>query len=163
MKVSVIIPTKNEPLINELVSQLNEEIAEYDHEVIVVDKSKVPPKLKGAKLLIQKSDGLGNAFMEGVAVSKGDAILLMDGDLSHSPKDVPKLLDALKDSDIVIGSKYMKGGATKDPFYRVIISICSTVFANVILGLGLSDSMSGFCAVRKKASEGVLRDIRKQR
>ena len=155
MKVSIIIPTKNEPYIQKLVDKIHEEISNLNHEIIVVDKSDVTPKLKGAKVLRQKSDGLGKAFLEGLKLAKGDIIVLMDGDGSHRPEDLPKLIEKTKSYDIVIGSKYVKGGRTKDKLYRILISRIYCLFASLILGLKVKDSMSGFAAVRRKVYEKI--------
>jgi dolichol-phosphate mannosyltransferase len=155
MKVSIIIPTKNEPYIQKLVDKIHEEISNLNHEIIVVDKSDVTPKLKGAKVLRQKSDGLGKAFLEGLKLAKGDVIVLMDGDGSHRPEDLPKLIEKTKSYDIVIGSKYVKGGRTKDKLYRILISRIYCLFASLILGLKVKDSMSGFAAVRRKVYEKI--------
>jgi len=155
MKVSIIIPTKNEPYIQELVDKIHEKISSLSHEIIVVDKSDVILKLKGAKVLRQKSDGLGRAFLEGLELAKGNIIVLMDGDGSHRPEDLPKLIEKTKSYDIVIGSKYVKGGRTKDKLYRILISRIYCLFVSLILGLKIKDNMSGFSAVRREVYEKV--------
>jgi dolichol-phosphate mannosyltransferase len=155
MKVSVIIPTKNEPYIQELVDRIHKEISNLSHEIIVVDKSDVILKLKGAKVLRQKSDGLGRAFLEGLELAKGNIIVLMDGDGSHRPEDLPKLIEKTKSYDIVIGSKYVKGGKSKDKLYRILISRIYCLFASLILGLKIKDNMSGFAAVKREVYEKV--------
>jgi len=156
MITSVIIPTKNEPLINELISEIHNVLKNINHEIIVVDKSDKVPEINGAKLIIQKSDGLGNAIMEGIRNSKGDIIITMDGDFSHDPKDIKNLLLGIdKGYDIVIGSKYIKGGKTEDPFIRVMISTIANFFARKFLGIKVKDPMSGFSAVKRKVYENV--------
>ncbi len=77
--VSIIIPTKNEDYAPILVKELNT-IIDVPHEIIVVDKSKCTPSIEGAQVYKQKSDGLGNAVLEGLAYSKGNLIAVMDGD-----------------------------------------------------------------------------------
>ncbi|MEM5879456.1 MAG: glycosyltransferase, partial [Candidatus Aenigmatarchaeota archaeon] len=156
-KVSIIIPTKDEPYIQKLVEKIHK-ILKIKHEIIVVDKSEVVPKVKGAKVIRQKSDGLGKAFLEGLNFAKGDVIVLMDGDGSHRPEDLPKLIEKTKEYDIVIGSKYVKGGKTKDKFYRILISKFYCFLASLILGLEIKDNMSGFSAVRRKVYEKIKLD-----
>ena len=153
-KVSIIIPTKNEPYINELIRRIHKKL-HVKHEIIVVDKSDKPPKVKGARLIIQRSNGLGKAVIEGLAYAKGDIIVLMDGDGSHRPEDLPKLIEAVKKYDIVIGSKYVRGGKSEDKWYRVIISKVYCKLAKLILGLGIDDNMSGFSAIRRKVYEKI--------
>lgn len=156
-KVSIIIPTKDEPYIQKLVKKIHK-ILKIKHEIIVVDKSEVVPKVKGARVIRQKSDGLGRAFLEGLNFAKGDVIVLMDGDGSHRPEDLPKLIEKTKEYDIVIGSKYVKGGKTKDKFYRIFISKFYCFLASLILGLKIKDNMSGFSAVRRKVYEKIKLD-----
>jgi glycosyltransferase involved in cell wall biosynthesis len=66
MFVSIIIPTKDEPDIQELIDEIKREIKQ-NFEIIIVDESKVKPIIEGAKVISQKSDGLGNAFVEGLS------------------------------------------------------------------------------------------------
>ncbi|MCS7106373.1 MAG: glycosyltransferase [Candidatus Aenigmarchaeota archaeon] len=154
-KVSIIIPTKEEPYIQELVRRIHKVLSGFDFEIIVVDKSKVTPKIKGAKVIKQKSNGLGNAILEGLKVAKGDIIVTMDGDGSHRPEDLLKLLEKAKEYDIVIGSKYVKGGKTKDKLYRILISRVYCWFASLVLGLKIRDNMSGFAAIRREVFNKV--------
>jgi len=150
MKVSVIIPTKNEPAIATLVKEVHRELAGVKHEIIVVDKSVVPPKLKNVKLVLQKSDGLGRAVLEGVEAARGDVIVTMDADLSHRPEDIKKLLDKARNYDIVIGSRFAEGGRTTDVMHRKIISLLMRKLTALVLGLPVEDTMSGFAAVKSE-------------
>ena len=155
LKISIIIPTKDEPYIQELVKRIHKILFSINHEIIIVDKSKITPKVKGAKVIKQKTDGLGNAVLEGLKLAKGNVIVTMDGDGSHRPEDLPKLIEKSKEYDIVIGSKYVKGGKTKDKPYRILISRVYCLFASLILGLKIKDNMSGFAAVRKEVYKKV--------
>lgn len=155
MKVSIIIPTKDEPLINELIEEIHHVLKNKKHEIIVVDKSSVVPKIKNAKLIRQKSDGLGKAVLEGLKHASGNIVVLMDGDFSHRPKDIQKLLEKINDYDIIIGSRFVKGGRTEDPGHRKIVSFLMRKFTSMFLGLNVEDSMSGFSAVRKEVYENL--------
>lgn len=152
--ISVLIPTKDEPLIQDLVNKINKVLKEK-HEIIIIDKSSVTPKVKNAKVIKQKSDGLGNAVLEGLKESKGDIIVTMDGDGSHRPEDLIKLIEKTKEFDIVIGSKYIKGGKTEDKNYRILISKIYCLFASLILGLNVKDNMSGFAATRREVYDKI--------
>ncbi len=154
-KISIVIPTKDEPYISKLVKRIHSELYSINHEIIIVDKSKVLPKVRGAKVIKQKTNGLGNAILEGLKIAKGDLIITMDGDGSHRPEDLIKLIEKAKDYDIVIGSKYVKGGKTKDKLYRIFISKAYCFLASLILGLKIKDNMSGFAAVRREVYEKV--------
>ncbi|MEM5852884.1 MAG: glycosyltransferase [Candidatus Aenigmatarchaeota archaeon] len=153
-KVSIIIPTKDEPYIQTLVEKIHE-ILKVKHEVIIVDKSKYLPKVTGAKVVKQKSDGLGKAFLEGLKFAKGDVIVLMDGDGSHRPEDLPRLLDKIKEYDIVLGSRYVKGGKNQDKFYRILISRFYSFLTSFLLGLKIKDNMSGFSVVKRSVYEKI--------
>jgi len=154
MPVSIIIPTKNEPAIQDLVDEINREIRER-HEIIIVDKSDVRPKIKGARVYTQKSDGLGNAVLEGLKASRGDPIVIMDGDGSHDPKDLANMLKKAKDYEIVMGSKFVPGGRASYSFSRLLVSRVFNTLARIILGIGVRDSMSGFAVIRR----GVFKRI----
>jgi len=149
--VSVIIPIKDEPHIFALVNQINKTLVSYDHEVIVVDESSEPVQMKNAKVIRQKSHGLGNAFVEGLHESKGRFVVLMDGDGQHRPQDIPKLLSALSSADMVIGSKLVEGSRASAEVERLYITKFLGWFASTILGLNIKDSMSGFAAMKRTA------------
>ncbi|MCM8807799.1 MAG: glycosyltransferase, partial [Candidatus Omnitrophica bacterium] len=153
--VSIIIPTKEEPYIQELVNRIYKTLSGFDFEIIIVDKSKVTPKLKGARVIKQKSNGLGNAVLEGLKLAKGEIIVTMDGDGSHRPEDLPKLIEKAKDYDIVIGSRYVKGGKSEDKFYKIVISRIYCFFASFILGLKVKDNMSGFAVIKRKIFDKI--------
>lgn len=153
--LSIIIPTKNESYINALVSDIRKKVR-AKHEIVVVDKSDALPKIKGAKLVRQKSAGLGRAILEGVAASKGDIILMMDGDGSHDPAYIDKMLSLIKNYDVVIGSRYVKDGSSNDTLPRTAVSKLLTAAATVILGLGIKDPMSGFAMYRRKIFDSIM-------
>ncbi len=157
--LSVIIPTKNEPYIQELVGKINFELKGISHEIIVVDLSNVPPKLRGAKLVRQKSKGLGNAFLEGFEVSKGNTIALMDGDGSHSAHDLKKLFQSMNGYDMAWGSKLVSGGKTEDSFSRQLVTLGFSIITRVLLWIPVKDSMSGFAIYRREVLERVRKKL----
>jgi len=148
MKVSIIVPTKNEPGIDKLVKEIHKHLAKMNHEIIVVDKSDVPPKIKGVKLIRQKSDGLGKAILEGTQAARGDVIVVMDADFSHRPQDIKRLVEKAKDYDIVIGSRFVEGGRNTDKAHRKLVSMLLRKITSFVLGLHVEDNMSGFSAMR---------------
>jgi dolichol-phosphate mannosyltransferase len=152
--ISVLIPVKNEPYIYTLVKKIHK-VLKMKHEIIVIDKSDFLPEISGAKVIRQRSDGLGNAVLEGLEYAKGDIIVVMDGDGSHRPEDIPKLIDALKQADVVIGSRFISGGKTKDFNHRKLISLIFRKFASLILDLRIEDAMSGFAVFRKEVVQNL--------
>lgn len=153
--ISVILPTRNEPLINELIEEVHKSLKGKNHEIIVVDKSDKKPVIKGAKLFIQKSKGLGKAVVEGIGYSKGDIIVVMDSDFAHDPKDIPRLLKKIDKYDIVIGSRYAKGAKSMDTFFRKTASRIYCLLSNIVLGLPYKDTMNGFAVVRRKVYDSI--------
>ena len=155
MFVSVIIPTKNEPAINIVVNEVNRYLKKIKLEIIIVDKSNVTPIIKDVKVIKQKSDGLGNAIVEGLKESKGDVIVTMDGDGSHNPNYILEMLKNIGEYDIVIGSKFVHGGGSEDPLSRVIVSKAFRFLPRIILGLKVKDPMSGFAAIKRSVFDKI--------
>jgi dolichol-phosphate mannosyltransferase len=155
MRISILIPTKNESLINKLIEEIHGVLRNFNHEIIVIDKSDVKPNIRNAKLVIQKSDGLGKAILEGLAYATGDIIVTMDGDFSHDPNDLPKMLEKINEYDVVIGSRFVYRGITEDVTYRKFITFLFRKFASLILGLNVEDSMSGFAAIKRHVYENL--------
>jgi len=153
--ISIIIPTKNEPYINQLIEDIRAKV-KAEHEIIVVDKSDVPPKLARAKILLQKTDGLGNAVLEGIKEAKGDFVVMMDGDGSHDPEYINYMLARMDDSDIVIASKYVPGGKTEDYASRILVSKIFNAVIAMFLGLKVKDIMSGYAMFRKEIFEKIV-------
>ena len=96
--------------------------------------------------------GLGSAYRIGFvwALDHGyEAVVEMDADLSHDPADVPRLLDALEDADLVIGSRYVPGGGTRNwGLMRRLLSRFGNLYSRAWLGFKVKDSTAGFRAYR---------------
>jgi len=92
--------------------------------------------------------GLASAHVYGFkqAFSQdADYIMEMDADFSHQPKYIPIFLDAIKDYDLVIGSRYVRGGGTtKWNFFRKFLSVGGSLYARTILGMKIQDMTAGF-------------------
>ncbi len=153
--LSVILPTRNEPLINELIQEVNLALKDYKHEIIIVDKSDVKPEIKDAELIIQKSKGLGNAVLEGVANSNGEHILVMDADFSHDPKDIVKLLEKKNEYDIVMGRRYGKDARSDDKLFNRIYSRFTCNVTSLVLGLNMIDPLNGFALIKREIYDKI--------
>jgi dolichol-phosphate mannosyltransferase len=166
----VVIPTYNEKgnidsMIYELFSQ---NIANL-HILIVDDNSPdgtsqivadLQKKYSNLQLIIrEKKEGLGRAYIHGFsyALEHGaDAIVQMDADFSHDPKDVPRLLHELQSTDLIIGSRYSHGISVINwPLRRLLISVFGNVYASTITGMPYKDVTGGFKAWRSQ----TLRDV----
>ena len=96
--------------------------------------------------------GLGTAYVEGFrwALRSGyEAIVAMDGDGSHDPRVAPRLVAALGDADLAIGSRYVPGGEVRNwSLLRRLLSLAGNLYARIALGFRVRDSTSGFRAYR---------------
>ncbi len=105
----------------------------------------------------EKKEGLGRAYVAGFAraLSMGAThVVEMDCDFSHNPKDVARLLEAAADADVVIGSRYVKGGRCVGwPFRRWLISRAGGIFIRMVLGLPVKDPTGGFKCFTRAALE----------
>lgn len=103
--------------------------------------------------------GLGTAYVEGFNdVLKGDFkyIILIDADMSHDPKDIKKLLEKIINYDLVIGSRYVKGGKTVNwSFMRKLISRFGNIYSKAILSLPYNDLTSGYRCFRREVLEKI--------
>ena len=106
--------------------------------------------------------GLGLSLIDGLQHALGtDATLIcqMDGDLSHNPEDVPRLLSAGAHADLVIGSRYVAGGRIENwPKRRLLLSAFANRYIRVITGLRINDSTSGFRCWRRDALQRLPLD-----
>ena len=103
--------------------------------------------------------GLGSAYLRGFqyAIEQGmDYIFEMDADFSHHPKYLPDMLEAIKESDLVIGSRYNEGVRVVGwPFRRLMVSKFANLYASFFLVFPVSDYTSGFRCFRRQALERI--------
>jgi dolichol-phosphate mannosyltransferase len=106
--------------------------------------------------------GLGTAYIAGfqLALSLGyDRIMTMDADFSHHPCYIPAILDLSRDYDLVIGSRYIKGGgALNCPWKRRALSRGANSIAKLMLGLKAQDCTAGFRCYRQTVLEAIELD-----
>jgi dolichol-phosphate mannosyltransferase len=109
-----------------------------------------------------QKQGLGPAYLAGFrrALDDGaDLVLEMDCDFSHDPADVPRLIGAAEDADVVLGSRYVPGGRVGNwgPLRR-FISRGGSLYAQIILGLPIRDLTGGFKCYRRAVLEALPLD-----
>jgi dolichol-phosphate mannosyltransferase len=169
-KTLIIIPTYNErENIADLLNQIGE-IVPGVHVVVVDDHS--PDGTSDAVrsycaaggmsvTLIERAGarGLGNAYREGMhyGLDHGyDVLMTMDADFSHNPLHLPAILEASRDHDVVIGSRYIRDGGTINwRIRRILLSWLANRFARFFLNLKWADLTSGFRAYRRKILEDI--------
>ena len=164
MKFSLVIPTYNErENISKLISGIKEQFNknEIEGEIIFVDDNspdgtgEVLEELKkenqNLKVIHRKGKlGLSSAVIEGFKISEGDILGVMDADLSHPSEKISEMYKVItKEADLVIGSRYVKGGKIEGwNLYRKILSKGATLLARVFVNV--KDPMSGFFMIKKE-------------
>ena len=102
-------------------------------------------------------DGLGAAYLAGFATAlagEHQVVVEMDADGSHAPEDLPRLLDALRDADLVLGSRYVPGGRVVNwPAHREWLSRGGNLYSRLALGVPLRDITGGYRAFRRQVLE----------
>ncbi|MGC9334887.1 MAG: glycosyltransferase, partial [Anaerolineae bacterium] len=103
--------------------------------------------------------GLGSAYIAAFAWALArdyDLVFEMDCDVSHDPSDLPRFLTAIEDADLVLGSRYVKGGSTPDwGLKRRIISRGGNLFSRRLLGLKTHDCTGGYRCYRRELLEQI--------
>lgn len=157
--ISIIIPTYNEEKnIAKLILQIIR-ILEKKHksEIIIVDDSfdktaeTIKKKFKSDKrvrLFVRKKKGLASAILFGLNKTKGDRIVNMDADFNHPPELIPKLIEGLKKADLIIASRFVKGGGMEKKG-RYFFTFVFNYFLKYFLGFPATDNTSGFYAIKK--------------
>lgn len=169
MKPLVVIPTYNE---KENIGQIVPEVLAQGRgiEVLVVDDNSPDGTADVVRAMSAKDprvhllsrpgkQGLGRAYLAGFrwGLDKGyDAVVEMDADFSHRPVDLGPLVDRLGSADFAVGSRYVKGGGTRNwGLLRKIISRGGGIYSRIILGFPLNDWTGGFNAWNRRVLEGI--------
>lgn len=164
MKTLVIIPTYNEReniiLLVETISGLNPEF-----EVLVVDDNSPDGTADIVKKLQNKfpriflyqrngQRGFGSSYLDAfkriLPEEYYETVVMMDADFSHNPEEIPKMIEKLSGFDVIIGSRYVKGGEIENwSWKRRLLSRFANFYARIILGMPIGDLTAGFMCFRK--------------
>jgi dolichol-phosphate mannosyltransferase len=161
-RIVVIIPTYNEiENLGLIVGRVRSAVPEAH--VLVADDNSPDGTGKAADELAASDDhvhvmhragkqGLGAAYLAGFdwALEDGyDVVVEMDADGSHQPEQLPRLLEALRDADLVLGSRWVPGGSVVNwPKSREVLSRGGSMYARTLLGVPLRDVTGGYRAFR---------------
>jgi dolichol-phosphate mannosyltransferase len=168
-RVVMVVPTYNErDNLAWIVGRLR--AATPDVDVLVVDDGspdgtgELADELAAADPQVKvlhrtEKAGLGAAYLHGfsVALEAGyDVVGEMDADGSHQPEQLPLLLAALADADLVIGSRWVSGGSVVNwPLSRKVLSVGGNLYARVLLGIPLRDVTAGYRVFRRTTLEAI--------
>jgi dolichol-phosphate mannosyltransferase len=168
-RILVIIPTYDEAEnIEPIVARVRESVPEA-HVLIADDNSpdgtgELADKLAASDDQVHVlhrlgKEGLGAAYIAGFhwGLGNGYGVLVEhDADGSHQPEQLPRLLDALRGADLVLGSRYVKGGEVVNwPKTREILSRGGNIYTRLALGVPLQDATGGYRAFRRETLEGI--------
>jgi len=169
--ISIVIPTYNEKKNIEMLLPQIFKILKKDAEVIIVDDNSTDGTRDSVKELMKKFNvrllkrdkkmGIGSAYKDGFKMAKGDIVFEMDADLSHDPKHLKSFIEKITEGyDVVVGSRYIKGGKRKDPFYRKIFPAVGNFFYKSLMKSQVRDTTSGYRAYKREVLNKIeLNDL----
>lgn len=167
--ISIVIPSYNEgENLKSLIPELRKVIAKTkfknSYEIIVVDdnsKDETSEILKNfAKegdfiVLFRNKKGIFTAVLDGIAISNGEYILTMDADFSHPPSLIPEMFKYIANNDIVIGSRYVRGGKMESSFTRKWGGFFLNRICGFIIGTKIKDLGGNFRLFKRNAIEKI--------
>lgn len=172
----VIVPTYNE---SDNITRIVPQILSQDPrlEVLVVDDNSpdgtgtMADEMAAENTRVHvlhrpNKEGLGRAYLAGFAWALErpfDFIFEMDADFSHDPAHLPEFLAAVKNADLVLGSRYRDGKVTvvNWPMTRLMLSYAANIYARFVTGMHLGDATGGFKCFRRQVLEAIpLNDVR---
>jgi dolichol-phosphate mannosyltransferase len=167
LNATVCLPTYNE---RENVERMVRALVARGVRVLVIDDNspdgtgeiadRLAAELAEVSVLHRgRKEGLGPAYIAGFrhALTEGaELILEMDCDFSHDPDDVPRLIEASGEADLVLGSRYVPGGRVRNwGAIRRFISRGGSLYAQLLLGLPVRDLTGGFKCYRRAVLEAL--------
>jgi dolichol-phosphate mannosyltransferase len=168
--VWLVLPTYNEAEnLEAIVTAALENLPEGARVLVVDDSSpdgtgEIADRLARAQPAVEllhrpQKSGLGPAYVAGFgrALAAGAALVAqMDADFSHDPADLPRLIAAAADADLVLGSRYVPGGGVENwGLFRRALSRGGSLYARAILGVPVHDLTGGFKCFRRATLEGI--------
>ena len=172
-RITVCLPTYNERENLERMLRVLRQVLPEDGGVLVVDDGspdgtgeladRLAREIPNVAVLHRgRKEGLGPAYIAGFRRALADGaelVLEMDCDFSHDPADVPRLIAAAEDADLILGSRYVAGGGVRNwGRLRRFISAGGSFYARVLLGIRVRDLTGGFKCIRRSVLETIPLD-----
>jgi dolichol-phosphate mannosyltransferase len=166
VKLSIVLPAYEEAAnLAKLLPRLHSAVSELtdDYEIVVVDTHQprddtptICERHRARYVAREPGDSYGDAVRSGAAAAQGEWVVFMDADGSHQPEQLQRLLDALPDADLVIGSRWVPGGSVVNwPRRREALSRGGNLYVRLLLGLGVRDATSGYRLFRRTTLDKV--------
>jgi dolichol-phosphate mannosyltransferase len=172
LRAVICVPTYNErENLEPLVRALGEVLDTTRDRVLVIDDSspdgtgeladRLADELPWVEVLHRSAkEGIGRAYLAGFAhalASGTELVLEMDCDFSHDPRDVPRLIATCEEeADLVLGSRWVEGGGTENwGVVRRFVSRGGSLYARLVLGVGIRDLTGGFKCFRRHVLETI--------
>lgn len=173
LKTMVVLPTYNEAENLPLMVEALFALPANDLNILVVDDNSpdgtgqiaddLTAKHQGRIFVMHRKEksGLGAAYIAGFkkAISlDADYIIQMDCDFSHQPKYIPQMIAAIENHDLVIGSRYIRGGSVDESWslYRKLLSwFANRIYVRTLLGIPVNDATAGYRLWRRQTLIGL--------
>jgi dolichol-phosphate mannosyltransferase len=170
VRATVCLPTYNEKENLEPMLRALAEVLGPDDRVLVVDDNspdgtgviadRLARELAEVRVLHRpRKEGLGRAYLDGFGVAlaeDAELVLEMDADFSHDPADLPRLIEAAAEADLVLGSRYVPGGGVENwGMLRRALSRGGSWYARTLLGVPVRDLTGGFKCFNRRVLDAI--------
>ena len=152
--ISIVLPAYMESdNLRNIIPAISRELQNIDHEILVVDTMEPMDDTESvccsffARCIRRRGgNNYGDAIRTGVEEAQGECIVIMDADGSHNPNYIPSMYDVMKNKncDLVIGSRYCKGGKTDNPAILRLMSYILNLVYRIVFGLKVKDVSNSF-------------------
>ncbi len=167
-ELSVVLPTIDEaPNLRRLFPRIKQALSKIgvSSEILVIDDGSTDgtPEIAregGAIVIAQREAGFGRAIRVGINAARGRHIMTMDADGSHPPEALEDLWKAREGFDLVIGSRYIRGGSIETSPLRHLLSRVLHLFDAAVLGLPVADGSSGLRLYRAASVKALALESR---
>ncbi len=155
---TIIIPTLNE---EEIIASTVRKITRQGFKVIVIDdssdKTALIARKAGAVVIARKNkSGIGSALKQGFSLVESKNVVFMDADLSHHPSYIQKIVHELENNDLVVCSRFIKGGYFGQSKLRILGTKSLNMFTRKYLGLSVNDCTNGFLGARVEKLRQII-------